>query len=107
MDTYQAVYDAVRSKISTFDAHGLQERITANFDFSHHMETIRQEFMIAANEMMRPSVMFKPQLSMDGNSWCALYGENLQTGVAGFGDSPDKAMRVFDEEWIKLNEVKP
>lgn len=27
----------------------------------------------------------------DGNMWCALYGENLQVGVSGWGDSPDEA----------------
>ena len=41
----------------------------------------------------------RPTLSIDGNQWCALYGDNLQDGVAGFGDSPDAAMREFDKAW--------
>ena len=29
----------------------------------------------------------------DGNQWCFLYGENLQEGIAGFGDT------IFDAAW--------
>ena len=45
--------------------------------------------------------MWKPTLSIDGNQWCALYGEDLQNGVAGFGDSPELAMYAFDAAWGK------
>lgn len=55
----------------------------------------------AAYEYTRPSVVFKPALSLDGNKWCALFGTNLQEGVAGFGDSPAEAMYAFDQEWAK------
>lgn len=53
----------------------------------------------AAAERVRPSVLFRPVLSRDGNQWCALLGENLQEGVAGFGKTPDEAMRSFDRAW--------
>ena len=99
MDTYQAVYDAVRSKFSSFNSHDLIDAISRKFDISHEIGIIKMEFISAAYEMQRPSVIFKPALSIDGNSWCALYGDNLQTGVAGFGDSPNKAMLEFDKEW--------
>jgi hypothetical protein len=52
-------------------------------------------------EWRRPSVLFRPRLSIDGNQWMALYGENLQDGVAGFGDSPELAMFDFDFQWHK------
>ena len=32
----------------------------------------------------------------DGNSWCVLWGENLQVGVSGFGDTPYKAILAFN-----------
>jgi hypothetical protein len=48
----------------------------------------------------RWSFMLKPKLSIDGNKWCALLGENLQDGVAGFGDSPDGAYAAFDQAWV-------
>lgn len=28
----------------------------------------------------------------DGNQWCALYGEDLQAGIAGFGGTPLSAI---------------
>jgi hypothetical protein len=46
-----------------------------------------------------PSLLWRPKLFVDGTQWCALYGDNLQDGVAGFGDTPDKAMRNFDPNW--------
>lgn len=52
-------------------------------------------------EAVRPSIMYRPELTLDGDSYCALYGPNLQEGVAGFGASPDLAMRAFDAEWYK------
>lgn len=55
----------------------------------------------AAYGYMDPSVMFRPALSIDGNQWCALYGENLQDGVAGFGDSPSLAMHDFNLNWSR------
>lgn len=39
------------------------------------------------------------QRSRDGNQWRALFGENIQDGVVGFGDGPDAAMWAFDEAW--------
>ena len=50
-------------------------------------------------ELTRPSVLFRPKLSVEGNQWLALYGDNIQDGVSGFGASPEAAMRNFDKEW--------
>lgn len=56
-----------------------------------------------------PSAIYRPALSIDGNQWCALYGDNLQDGVAGFGDSPALAMEAFDKAWHEkiANAPKP
>ena len=48
-----------------------------------------------------PSVLYRPRLFKDGSMWCALYGEDLQTGVTGFGKSPAEAMTAFDEAWVQ------
>lgn len=45
------------------------------------------------------ALRLRPRLFIDGNQWCALHGENLQDGVAGFGKSPDLAYRNFDLMW--------
>ena len=66
---------------------------------AHWAEMARESIREAACENARPSAVFKPRLSIDGNQWCALYGENLQEGVAGFGASPEDAMWDFDRMW--------
>jgi hypothetical protein len=101
MDTYQPIYDAVRSRIAGFDGQELIDRIACNFDISHHVEMLKNDFLNVFYEMQRPSILLKPKIQIDGNQWCVLYGDDLQDGVAGFGDSPDLAMRDFDKEWIK------
>ena len=53
----------------------------------------------AMKAKLRPSYLYKPTLNRDGNRWCALYGENLQEGIAGFGDTPGEAMLSFDRAW--------
>jgi len=54
-----------------------------------------------------PHVLMRPKVFLDGDKWCALYGDNLQDGVAGFGESPSEAMTDFDKNWsIKLPKNK-
>lgn len=38
----------------------------------------------------------------DGDQWCALYGEDLQVGIAGFGNTPFLAMADLRD---RLNEA--
>lgn len=97
-DSYQAIYDAVRSRISGGNVGEIVAGACREaFDISHMRAILQQDFCIAAQEMARPSVLFKPTLSADGNMWCALLGENLQEGVAGFGKTPSEAMTAFDQ----------
>lgn len=46
-----------------------------------------------------PHVLMRPRLYPDGDMWCALYGENLHDGVAGFGVTPEEACDDFDKNW--------
>lgn len=66
----------------------------------HAADMIKISWQEAAWEQQRPSVVFKPKLSRDGDMWCALFGENLQEGVAGFGPRPADAMWAFDTAWL-------
>lgn len=52
-------------------------------------------------ELTRFAVTLRPRLFIDGDQWCALYGENIQDGVAGFGDTPAKALSDFDAAFNK------
>jgi hypothetical protein len=60
---------------------------------------------IEAEEMNLFSIL-KPKLFKDGNQWCVLYGENLQEGIAGFGDTPRLAIYDFNKQWDR-QESKP
>ena len=107
-DTYQAIYDAVRSRISGGDIGSVVESaMRQSVGVSFAVEAVAHEFERAAYEQQRPSAIYRPSISIDGNQWCALYGDNLQDGVAGFGDSPEAAMQDFDSQWQKKLESKP
>ena len=60
---------------------------------------LRQHYDQLGYEMCKPSAIYKPRVTVDGDMWCALYGDNLQDGVAGFGKSPAEAMADFDKNW--------
>jgi hypothetical protein len=53
---------------------------------------------IEAEEMNLFS-MLKPKLYKDGNQWCVLYGDDLKSGIAGFGDTPRLAIYDFNKQW--------
>jgi hypothetical protein len=52
-----------------------------------------------AIEKKRPSMMLRPKIYPDGDQWCCLLGDDLQMGVAGFGDTPELAAKNFDDVW--------
>jgi hypothetical protein len=100
-DSYQAIYDAVRSRISNGDlGEAVREVAASALDMSCVHAQLSNAISNVECEMIRPSVLWRPRLSIDGDKWCALYGENLQDGVAGFGESAERAMRDFDREWL-------
>jgi hypothetical protein len=99
-DSYQAIYDAVRSRISGGNiAEAVAEVARNAFDISHYGAMLYQDFSIAAAEMQRPSAIFRPVLSREGDQWRALYGDDIVQGCAGWGSCPDDAMRDFDKNW--------
>lgn len=105
-DAYQAVYDAVRSKLHGFNPNEAI-RDAVNVDAGWAIEHVKAEFCAAAVAMQEACAIYRPSLSIDGNQWCALYGNNIQDGVAGFGDSPALAMQDFNRNWhAKLSEAR-
>ena len=98
MDTHQAIYDAVRSRIGGCDtSHVIERAAQEAFDFSYARQLMQQEIAAVGYEMARPSVVFRPTIQADGDHWCVLLGENLQVGVSGFGKSPAEAFAEFDK----------
>lgn len=64
-------------------------------------EQVQHRLVEAISNMDLPHVRMRPRLSRDGAKWIALYGDNLQVGVVGIGESPSEAMYHFDCEWDK------
>lgn len=56
----------------------------ASFIRSHKMDT--------KTRAERPMIV---TVSLDGNRWCVLFGENLQEGIFGFGETQPDAFRSF------------
>jgi hypothetical protein len=65
----------------------------ANNELHHYAQYISW----LSAETTKPSVLYKPELYIDGDKWCALYGINIQDGCCGFGNSPQEAMDNFDK----------
>ena len=61
----------------------------------------------AARFRHSPAVILGARLTIDGNQWCALYGDSLQEGVAGFGDSPAAAYHDFNKAWFARLSERP
>lgn len=102
MSDYQAVYDAVRSRISGGDiGSAIRDVAFQQFDISQMMAILQQDFSIAAQEMARPCVLFKPIIQADGDMWTVLLGPDPQIGVFATGTTPHEAMLNFDQEFYK------
>jgi hypothetical protein len=54
---------------------------------------------VLMDSLTRPHVLMRPALSVDGNMYCALYGDDLVQGCAGFGPTAAAAMADFDANW--------
>ena len=68
-------------------------------------ETLIQQSRLNAAveaEEMNLFALLKPELTRDGNQFCVLYGNEIQTGIVGFGDTPRKAIWAFNKAWDQL-----
>jgi len=68
-------------------------------DWSFEAEQFRQAVWETAGWWSAPHTRMRPLIFPDGNAWCALYGRDLQEGVAGFGPTPAAACVDFDKNW--------
>jgi hypothetical protein len=73
--------------------------VQAAMVLSNYMQALVDVAREVQVEVTRPSVLFRPDLRLDGDQWSALLGENLMEGVCGWGATPDEAMRDFDRAW--------
>ncbi len=69
-----------------------------NRNHSDLLHQSRLNVCIQAEEMNLVSIL-KPKIFIDGDSWCVLYGENIQDGICGFGNTPTLAIYDFNKSW--------
>lgn len=65
---------------------------------------VQNTYLSAAYDQMAVSarqkkwaVVLGERIYPDGDQWCVLYGDNLQDGVCGFGDTAEAAIDAFEE----------
>jgi len=51
--------------------------------------------MLGEERVLKFITILQPKFSKDGNMFCYLLGDNLQEGIAGFGDTPYRAAADF------------
>jgi hypothetical protein len=81
------------------EIYGAVQSAIRDMNLSFYVEQAMREFQMAGYEQQRPSVLMRPKIAPDGNLWCAFYGDDLQSGVCGYGDTPAQAMYDFDKNW--------
>lgn len=75
---------------------------------SHAADMAKISIQQAVYSYEQPSAIYRPKVYPDGDKWCALYGDNIQDGVCGFGDSPADATHDFNQCWNGLGKyAKP
>ena len=68
---------------------------TASYDYD--TAVLKQ---LEAGRRAHWAVIFGLRPFLDGNSWCVLWGDDLQSGICAFGDSPAQAIQNFDDVMI-------
>jgi hypothetical protein len=100
MDAYQAVFDATKVSLRNCEVGNAVENVLRSEGIGFHaQQAFTQMGYDFADLIKRPSVILRPRISQDGDSFVCLYGENLQEGIAGFGKSPEEACADFDRVW--------
>jgi|GEM_PF-3289924 len=74
----------------------------------HHLDYEHQSKMntLVQTEEMNLFSLLKPKVGIDGNQHYVLYGENLQDGVAGFGDTLILAISDFNKSFYSVVKKK-
>lgn len=71
-------------------------RASVDANYSAYQHQLQVDILVHKQEYGLVETL-KPKIFPDGNQWCVLYGENLQMGVAGFGNTPYAAILEFNK----------
>lgn len=67
-------------------------------DFQQIKTVVRMlEYQLTRGTLVVPLLTPRPRVFRDGDQYCALHGEDLQCGIAGFGDTPAQAVESYWE----------
>ena len=64
---------------------------------------IRTNLYEATRQLSSPARNFGARIFLDGSKWCCLLGDDIMSGVVGFGDTPEKAVLEFNRVWYNGN----
>lgn len=96
-DSYQAIYDAVRSRIHGGDVGSAVAEALRNATCGID-QAARIAFEQIAADMTSPFAIYRPTIQQDGNAWICVLGE-LPTGVIGCGSTPAECAADFNKQW--------
>ena len=68
-------------------------------EFERDIQQSKLSAAIEAEEMNLFSIL-KPKIFVHNDQWCVLYGDDIETGICGFGSSPEKAVWDFNKAWV-------
>lgn len=102
-DPYQPIYDAVRSRLSHCNVNEAVENVVRDAfgNAGHQIACAFQNIDSYFHEYSTPFAVHKPRIAKDGDKWICCLGDNLQEGVVGIGDTPEKCAADFNANWIK------
>ena len=66
--------------------------------FEVMLQQDRQSIIVEQLEYNLFSII-KPKLYKDGDSWCCLFGDDINVGICGFGDTPYLAILDWNRAW--------
>ncbi len=84
------------------DEHSSMAMTSIGHAAQHAMFAIQD----AASEYAVASAVYRPKIYMDGNEWCAIYGDDITCGVCGFGATPALAVSDFNDRWYGRGKYK-
>lgn len=69
----------------------------------HYIDALGQSVKNIAVETEEYNLfsILKPKLFIKENQWCCLYGNDIETGIAGFGESPYASILNWSKQWYK------
>ena len=56
---------------------------------------------------LSPAGRLRPRIGLNGSTWYALLGPNLQDGKSGFGATPVTALRAFNRNFGRTSVDQP